>query len=359
MHSLSPTAALTALALFLWSASPAVAQNASRSSAPADDTAVLRAYEEKVSRSVDKAAAVTVSIKVDREKDTATRPARQPGNPGGGVFGIRPEDPVSGTIIDPDGWIATSYFNVEGHLNKIEVTLPDGTVHPAELTGWHRQADIALLKIPASGLPTLPFADGSDLRAGDALVAVGRGPDGRGVTANPGILSAAGRHLGRSVQIDCRLNFGNVGGPLVNLDGRLVGMTNKVNMISAEDRGQNSGVGFALVTAKIAELLPGLKKGEKIQGGLGRPFLGVMIDQTYAGKDGVKITSALAGGSAQKAGFKAGDIIQAMDGVKIATFEGLRGEIQKRKIGDLVKVKLKRGEEELEIELALGENPQD
>ena len=347
---LAPT--LSIAALLLWGAAAAAAQ--------ADDAGILRAFEERIGVAVEKAAAVTVSIKVDRKADTAKGPNPRAGSfMNGGPFGKRPDAPVSGFILEPDGWIATSYFNIQGDLNGVEVTLPDGTVHAAEVKGWNINADITLLKIEATGLPTLAAADAAELRTGDHVVAVGRAPDGRGVTANPGILSAAGRHSGRSVQVDARLNFGNVGGPLVTLDGKLIGMSCKVTMINAGDRGQNSGVSYVMLYPKIVEALPGLKKGVRVEGGGGRPFLGVGPDNAYDGKDGVKLSNVQAGSSADKAGLKIGDIILALDGVKTPSFNELRGEILKRKIGDSMTVRIRRGAEELDIPLSLGESPGD
>ena len=329
---------------------------ASRIAAAQDDPGTLRSFETGYTKAIDAAAAVTVSIKVDRTDDNAKKPARLTGNLMGGAFAQRPLAPVSGFVVDADGWIATTYFNVQGNLRGIEVTLPDGTIHAATIMGWNAGADIALLKVEAKGLATLATADPADFRTGDVVVAVGRTPDGRGVSANPGILSAAGRQLGRSVQVDARLNYGNVGGPLVNLDGKLVGMTCRINLASAGDRGQNSGVSFVLTNAKIAELLPDLKKGVRVEGGGGRPFLGVMGDQQFTG-DGARIRGVLSGGSAEKAGLVAEDVIVEFNGSKISKFTDLQGAILKCKIGDTVKVKVKRGEEMMEFEMPLGENP--
>jgi serine protease Do len=341
--------ALSMAALLLWGAAGASGQ--------ADDTKTLRAFEGAYSRAIEKASAVVVSIKVDRSKDTARPSPRANRMFSGTVFAVRPDAPVTGFILESDGWIATTYFNVEGDLKGVEVTLPDGTIHPAKVMGWNVGADIALLKIEATGLPTLKSADAAEFRTGDLVLAVGRDPIGLGITANQGILSAAGRHTGRSVQVDARLNYGNVGGPLVDSEGRLVGMTCKVNMASAGDRGQNSGVGFAMIAPRIVEELPKLKRGDRIKGGNGRPYMGVMGDQAYQEGDGARLEQVLSGGAAQKAGLKAGDIIQELNGTKIANFDDLRMAILKHKIGDTVKVKVMRGEEILEFEMPLGENP--
>jgi serine protease Do len=325
--------------------------------AQADDAALLRAFENRYARAIEKATAATVSIKVDRVRDTAQRPSsRFPGFMGGGVFAVRPEAPVSGFVVEADGWIASSYFNLQGDVKKVEVTLADGAIHEAKILGWNMGADIAILKIEAAGLPTLPAADPAEFRTGDIVIAVGRDPEGRGVTANQGILSAAGRHSGRSVQVDARLNFGNVGGPLVDLEGRLVGMTNKVSVVKAGDIGQNSGVGMVLTSSWIASELPKLKRGDRVQGGDGRPFLGVIGVRDFEG-EGAMIENAMPGGSAHKAGIKGGDIVLEFNGEPIKKFDDLRVAIFKHKIGDTVKVKVKRGEEILEFVMPLGERP--
>jgi S1-C subfamily serine protease len=341
--------ALLSVVLSIWSAAFAAAQ--------AGDASTLRAIEGSYTRAIEKASAVTVSISVDRVRDTATRAPRMGGMYSGTVFATRPNAPVSGFIVEADGWIATTYFNIQGDLKGVEVTLPDGSIHPAKVMGWNVGADLALLKIEATGLPTLPFADPAEFRSGDMVVAVGRDPNGRGITANPGIISAAGRHSGRSIEVDARLNYGNVGGVLVDLEGKLVGMTCKVNMARAGDFGQNSGVSFVMIGTKIAEELPKLKRGDRVQGGGGRPFLGVMGDREYAAGDGARLEGILSGGAAEKAGLLAGDVIQAINGDSVANFDDLRQAIMKHKIGDTVKVKVKRGEEVLEFEMPLGENP--
>jgi serine protease Do len=355
MRHLRTSAASALLTLLLWSA--AAAQ---------DDAAILKALEERIRGAADKAAAVTVSIKVNRTSEAGAAPSsprrprpRFPGFlPDGDPFATRPKDPVSGMILEADGWIATSYFNVSGNLNGIEVTLPSGKVHKAEVAGFNARADIALLKIEAEGLPTLPAADPAVLRTGEVVIAVGRAPDGHGLTVNPGIISAPGRHMGMTVQIDCRLNYGNVGGPLVDIEGRCVGMTCKISTRTADNIGQNSGVSFALLRSKIAEMAPGLKKGEKaVATGSGHPFLGIRGDPDDADTDGAKIGGLESGASAEKAGVHVGDIIKAIDGMRVQNFTDLRTEILKKKIGDTVKLKVLRDGAEVEIPVVLGERP--
>jgi S1-C subfamily serine protease len=325
-----------------------------------DEEKILRAFEERYRAAAEKAAAVTVSLRVDRIKDSvAPPPPRGMRGFGGGddPFGKRPANsPVTGLILEADGWIATSYFNIAGDLKEIEATLPDGRVLPAKLVGYQTGADIALLKVEATGLAVLPRVDPHFLKTGEPVVAVGRAPDGRGLTVNPGILSAPGRHAGKTVQVDCRLNFGNVGGPLVDLEGRLIGMTCKITT-ARTDIGQNSGIGFALISTHLDSALPALKKGEKTTSGSGRPFLGIIGEPNDTETDGARIKELHNGGSAEKSGLKVDDVIIAMDGVRIRNFEELRTVIMKKKVGETVKVKLRREGQELEFDVVLSERP--
>src|SRR5262245_24771500 len=135
--------ALLSAVLTIWSAAAAAAQ--------AGDASTLRAIEGSYTRAIEKASTVTVSISVDGVRDTATRAPRVGGMFSGTVFAVRPDGPVSGFVVDADGWIATTYFNIQGDLKKVEVTLPDGAIHPAKVMGWNIGADIALLKIEATG----------------------------------------------------------------------------------------------------------------------------------------------------------------------------------------------------------------
>ena len=304
-----------------------------------------------------KAGPSVVAIKVDRE------PEAKPPAPGGrgrfgmpeDVFAKRPAGWCSGLIVESSGTILTTWFNVSGKVRSIKVMLPDGRELDAQILGYNGTYDLAALKVEAEGLPTLKQTKLEDLKAGQPLVALGRAPDGKGLTVNPGIVSAASRLAGKGIQIDAKLNYGNVGGPVVDLEGRLVAVSCKVDVKYASVYGQNSGVGFAITHDRFSNILADLKAG-KNEAEVRRPFLGIQYDQKST-KAGVELESVQAGGAAEKAGIKAHDVIVEFDGRKIGVFDDLRESILRKSPGDKVKVKVLRGEDEMEFECTLGWAP--
>ncbi|MBI2930730.1 MAG: trypsin-like peptidase domain-containing protein [Planctomycetes bacterium] len=316
------------------------------------------ALEQAYRRAAEKAAPWVVSVRVSREEEKTS----SGGNPmlTGGVFNRRPKNaPTSGTLIDEDGYVVTSYFNVKGKLKDLKVVLSDGEEKKARLVGYHGSADIALLKIDLTDEPSSPKRSPlNQWKVGMPVVALGRGPDGQGLCLSSGIISAPARLAGRAVQTDARLNYGNVGGPLVDLQGRLIGVTCKVDTKTAASFGQNSGVSFAVTWDQLDALLPDLRKGVKTER-TGQPFLGVQADPTAEGVEGVVIESVVPGSAAEEAGIKPGDVLVEFDGAELKTFDDLRAVISKKAVGDEVQVKLRRGEEDLEFSIRLGERPGD
>jgi len=302
-----------------------------------------------------------VAIKVDREPEAAPKAAPVPGlrgrfgMPGEDVFARRPAAWCSGVIVEPDGVILTTWFNVSGKVKSVKVQLHDGRELDAKILGYNGTYDLAAIKVEAEGLPTLKPARLDDLKAGHPLVALGRAPNGKSLTVNPGIVSAASRMSGKGIQLDAKLNYGNVGGPVVDHEGRLVAVSCKVDVKYASVYGQNSGVGFAITHDRFTALLADLKAG-KSEAEPRRPFLGIQAD-TKSTKEGVELESVQAGGAAEKAGIKARDVIVEFDGKKIGAFDELRESIMRKSAGDKVKVKVVRGEETIEFDCTLGWAP--
>ena len=333
----------------------------------AQDPDPVTTFERTTQRALERAAPSVVAIKVDRDPEPVRKPpprprfpalGRQP-HPFSNVFSRRPPDAwCSGTIVEADGTILTTYFNVSGKVKSIKVRLADGPVLPGELLGYNGTYDLAAIKIKATGLPTLKPARTDEIKTGKPVFAVGRAPDGRGVTINPGIVSAPSRLAGRGIQIDAWLNFGNVGGPLVDTEGRLVAITCKVDTKFgiANTRGQNSGIGFAITRDRLADILPDLKAGKNVAEPR-RPFLGVQFKPDSTITDGVELEAVEPGSSAETAGIKAKDVILEFDGKPTRTFEELRAAIRRKNTGDRVTVKLRRGEKVLNIECELGWRP--
>lgn len=317
-------------------------------------TTLENAYE----KASDKAAACVVAIKVDRDPEPAAKapPASglrsRFGLPPEDVFAKRPSGWCTGLIIESSGTILTTYFNVSGKVKSIRVRLADGRELEAKTMGFNGSYDLAALKIEADGLPTLRRARLDELKVGQPLMALGRAPDGKSLTVNPGIISAASRLSGKGIQIDSKLNYGNVGGPVVDLDGHLVAVSCKVDVKYASMFGQNSGVGFAITHDRFTNILADLKAG-KNEAEPRKPFLGVGPEPNSK-KIGVEILTVQPGSAAEKAGLKPHDVIVEFDGRKVSQFEDLSSEIRRRSAGDRVKVKLMRGEDEMEVECTLG-----
>jgi serine protease Do len=257
--------------------------------------------------------------------------------------------------VEDEGTIVTTHFNVSGKIGAITVRLWDGRELEGKLLGYNGTFDLAAIKVEASGLPVARKARVEDLKTGQAVLAIGRAPDGSGLTINPGIVSAPSRLAGRGLQTDAKLNYGNVGGPLVDTQGRLVGVTCKVDTKYSSSRGQNSGVGFAITHDRLGEALADLKAGRNVEEPR-RPFLGVQAKQDSE-EEGVELELVQAGSAAEKAGLLKGDVILELEGKKIANFEELRAAIGRKSPGDRILVKVRRGEEEKEFQCDLGWAP--
>ncbi len=340
-------------------ASLALALVASAVAPPAQDSDVGTALEASYRKAAERAQASVVAIKVEREAEAAPPPRGSGGGRvgfpfGPGVFSKRPAGAwCSGLVAEADGTILTTFFNVSGKVKSITVRLADGRELPGKLLGYDAVVDLAAIKVEASGLPVLKPARVEDLRTGQTVVALGRAPDGAGLTVNPGIVSAPSRMAGRGIQTDAKINYGNVGGPLVDAEGRLLAVTCKTdNREENLARGQNSGVALAVTLDQVGAVLPQLKAGKAVAEAR-RPFLGVQANNEST-VPGVELASVSPGAAAEKAGLKAGDIIMEFDGKKILNFDELRAAIGRKSPGDKVRIKYSRGEAEVEVECELG-----
>jgi len=271
----------------------------------------------------------------------------------------------SGVIYDAKvGYVLTNNHVVE-HADKIMVTLTDRRRLEAKLVAADTQSDIAILKIPADALISLPLGESKTLHVGDYVVAIGN-PFGVGQTATFGIVSALGRTgLGIEgyedfIQTDASINPGNSGGALVDAQGRLMGM----NAAIISQGGGNVGIGFAVPIDMIKSVAEQLIS----QGKVSRGALGVMIqDLTPALAQAMNVTvtegalvSELTPQSAGgKAGLAAGDIITALDGERITGSAQLRNMIGQKKPGTNVRLTYIRDGQERSIAVTLDAQPAD
>jgi len=248
----------------------------------------------------------------------------------------------SGFIISPDGYILTNNHLV-GDAEKVLVELGDGRKFTAEKTGTDKDSDVAVVKIDAKDLKYLKLADSDALEVGEWVLAIGN-PLGLSHTVTAGIVSAKGRSgfglamLENFIQTDAAINFGNSGGPLINLDGEVVG----INTAIAGSSG-NIGIGFAIPINMAKHIYEQLKTGGKVERGL----LGVIpqdMDADYAkafgleDKKGVLIPQVEEGSAADKAGLRHNDVILEFNGQPVEGANDLRNRIAMLKPGTKVKI---------------------
>ncbi len=236
-------------------------------------------------------------------------------------YNSRPYGPCTGVMIDKEGHILTSHFNIEGDIKKITVTLGSGERHEAKLLGRSEVMDIALLKITGD-FNTKDYlklkSPKEKPRLGAYVIVVSRTVNIRQHSLTFGIISAIDRLRPEiaAMQIDAKVNYGNSGAPALNLRGNFIGLVGFVRDKSAKmnnPTGQSSGIGFANTADKIIAILKDLKAG-KIITAPKSPFLGVSFEPTYTKGDGVLIREVHAGSAAADAGLEAGDLIIEFDG---------------------------------------------
>jgi len=278
----------------------------------------------------------------------------------------------SGFIIDSSGFILTNNHVVEqAALSKgrILVTLNNGEEFESKIVGRDASYDLAILKILATGLPALQFGNSDEVAVGDSVIAIGS-PLGLSGTVTLGIISAkdravtAGGSAGETsfinaLQTDAAINPGNSGGPLINTAGAVIGVNSAIATLSGASSAQagSIGLGFAIPINQARKTADQLIKTGKAS----YPVIGVLIDMNFAGP-GAKVTASndavVAGGPAQKAGIKSGDVIIEFAGKSINTPDELIVAIRSKNIGDRVEVKFKRGSSTrtTTIVLAAGKN---
>ena len=328
----------------------------------------LAALEKVVMSSSQKAARAVVQVRVYRKKgetpyhENPTPPMMQRGRLAPG-YGRRPYGPCSGVCIDREGHILTSYFNVSGDVERITVTFGNGKRYPAKLLGYSKDMDVAMLKLEGDPgrLPYLPLYESEHVRVGSFVMAVGRAQNVFKHSLSFGVISALGRLRPeiQAYQFDARINYGVTGGALIDIEGNLIGIVGFVNTGSKgrpNTLGQSSGVGFANTSTKLLSILDDLKDG-KVLSLPKRAFLGIKMEPSYNKNDGVLVKEVTENTAAAEAGIEPGDLIVEMDGKPVRNITELINVMKKKKIGDKVKIKLKRGDEIIEIEATLREPP--
>ena len=265
----------------------------------------------------------------------------------------------SGVIIRPDGYIVTNNHVVSG-ATKITVTTNDNQKFDATVVGTDPATDVAIIKVDAQNLPTIPMGDSDQLRLGEWVLAIGS-PLGEQLrsTITAGIVSAKGRSMPDGsgefkiesfIQTDAAVNPGNSGGALVNKEGELVG----INTAIVSTTGSYTGYSFAVPSNIVRKVVSDLIDFGSVK----RAMLGITggtVTEELARKlklntpEGVYVSEVVKGGAADKAGLKSEDVILSLDGTKITAMSELQAKVNSFHPGDKATVKVFRDGKTLDL----------
>jgi serine protease Do len=274
----------------------------------------------------------------------------------------------SGFIISADGYIVTNNHVVaparpDAVVEQITVTMTDRTEFEAEVVGRDVASDIALLKItPTRPLPFVRFADSTQVRVGDWVVAIGN-PFGLGGTVTAGIVSALHRNIGaglydRYIQTDASINSGNSGGPMFDLNGNVIGIATAL----ISPTGGNVGIGFGIPAEQIRPVVEALRRGQRVS----RGYIGVGMQDVDEGvaaalgidrNRGTLIRSVTPGGPADRGGVQQGDVVVSVAGNPVTPDATLAYLISQQAIGSRVPLEVIRHGQRRTVNVAIAERP--
>jgi putative serine protease PepD len=257
----------------------------------------------------------------------------------------------TGFVYDSNGDIVTNQHVISG-ASSVRVKFSDGSTYKATVVGSDPSTDIAVVHVdaPSSKLHPLTMADSSRVSVGDGVVAIGN-PFGLDGTVTSGIVSAVDREISSpndtpiegAIQTDAAINHGNSGGPLLNLQGQVIGITSQIQ----SEGGGNDGVGFAVPSNTVKSIASQLIANGKVE----HAFLGVTPTNAAGG---VGISTVKAGSAADDAGLKAGDVVTAVNGRKVTDQSQLRAIISGHKPGDKLSLTIRRNGATKTLEATLG-----
>jgi serine protease Do len=312
----------------------AAAETASPPDLAAREEAALRAAADKVAPSV-------VQIRTIGGLDSAEGT-------------LLADGPTTGLVISPDGYIVSSAFNFVQQPTSILVTFANGKQSPAELVATDHSRMLVLLKAPATDLPVPALAPPSETRPGQWAIALGRTFRADRPNVSVGIISAVNRMFGKAIQSDADVSTANYGGPLVDIQGRVLGLLVPMAPLGSS-QGPNevagvelydSGIGFAVPLAPLAERIELMKKGDDQRPGL----LGIGMASKNAHTTPAVLSVIRPDGPAGRAGFKKGDRIVELNGKTIKAQTDLRFALGPLYGGETVKVVATRGTDKERIE---------
>jgi putative serine protease PepD len=263
----------------------------------------------------------------------------------------------SGFVYDTDGHVITDQHVVAG-AQSVKVMFWNGKSYNATVVGSDASTDLAVLKVdaPASVLSPISLGDSSRVQVGDGVVAIGS-PFGLEQSVTAGIVSALHREINSpngftiddSIQTDAAINHGNSGGPLLNGDGKVIGVTAQIE----SDSGGNDGVGFAIPSNIVKSIVAQLISSGQAK----HAFLGIGLEDSSRSGGGAAVTEVRSNTPADKAGLQVGDVITAVDGKKISSADELRSAITAHSPGDRVSITYVRGDQSHTVQVTLAERP--
>lgn len=271
----------------------------------------------------------------------------------------------SGFILTDDGYIITNYHVIE-NSDSITVSLYDGTTYEAELIGYDKSNDIAVLKVEAEGLTPVVIGDSENLNVGDSVIAIGNPLGELTFSLTSGAVSALDREITLSnsvtmelIQTDCAINSGNSGGALFNLYGEVVGVTN------AKYSGSGGGasidnIGFAIPINQVKDIIKSIIEN----GYITKPYIGVSVTdvsretQSYGLPKGAAVRNIAKDSPAADAGLEESDIITAINGDEIDSSKALVDAVRNASVGDELVFKVYRKGESMEVKVIVGEDVQ-
>ena len=270
----------------------------------------------------------------------------------------------TGFLIDNNGTLVTN-AHVVGNADRVVVKFgPDGRSIDGQVKGADPSSDLAVVKIDPGSTPRntrpLQFADSRQVRVGDTAIAIGN-PFGLDRTATEGIVSGIGRSIkapngfsiDQVIQTDAPINPGNSGGPLLDETARVMGVNSQI--ATAGNSQGNVGIGFAVPSNTVREVVPRLEKGDKIA----RPYLGVeTADPTDpTAPAGAEVTNVTSGGPADSAGVQAGDIITELDGHAVGASGDVSRIVNTKQPGDHLHIRVDRSGQDVTVDATLQNRP--
>ena len=267
----------------------------------------------------------------------------------------------AGVVYDKNGDILTDE-HVVANANSVNVTFEDGYKVGAKVLGTDPSTDVAVIHVnaPASQLHPIPLADSSTAQVGDPVVAIGS-PFSLPETVTAGIVSAVGRSITApnnftitgAIQTDAAINPGNSGGPLLDGNGRVLGLADQIetNNTTPTGQGSSSGVGFAIASNMVVHIANEIIGGHSVK----HAYVGVLLNGASTG--GAQITQVQPGSPAASAGLQQGDVVTAIDGKKMTSTQQFIETVDTYSPGRTITLAIKRSTGNQNIKLTLGTRP--